>query len=249
MYNKQLEELIRVAMQDGVITEKERKVLLKKAESFGIDPDELDMVLDARLQEAQANAVREMEEVASNPLGMVPLHDLATTCKGCGSPRVASETMCPRCGHKHKQLLDEFKSNLEIARQRAKADTDEQYAQAMKEYEKQVAQRAKNTNTSDSFWGVLGRVATSVQNMVTKPNYNDMYNKIYNEYRGIVVGSLVIPSTEVELMELLEYFHEKDLIDEEEYWHSKKLSILAALERRVGFFQKIKLKRYKDYSD
>jgi len=49
MYDEQLEKLIEMALLDGVITEKERKVLLKKAQEMGVDLDEFEMVLEARL--------------------------------------------------------------------------------------------------------------------------------------------------------------------------------------------------------
>ena len=53
MYNEQLEELINAALEDGVLTEKEKQVLFKKAQSMGIDLDEFEMVLDARLVKLQ----------------------------------------------------------------------------------------------------------------------------------------------------------------------------------------------------
>ena len=53
MYNRQIESLIKAALADGVITDKEREILYKKADEAGIDRDEFDMVLDARLVEAQ----------------------------------------------------------------------------------------------------------------------------------------------------------------------------------------------------
>jgi hypothetical protein len=49
MYDASLEKLIDIALADGVLTEKERKVLFKKAESLGIDLDEFEMVLEARM--------------------------------------------------------------------------------------------------------------------------------------------------------------------------------------------------------
>ena len=49
MYNEELENLIEAALEDGVLTAKEKQVLLKKAQSMGIDPDEFEIVLDARL--------------------------------------------------------------------------------------------------------------------------------------------------------------------------------------------------------
>jgi uncharacterized tellurite resistance protein B-like protein len=47
MYNEQLEKLIEMALLDGVLTEKEKQVLFKKAEALGIDLDEFEMVLEA----------------------------------------------------------------------------------------------------------------------------------------------------------------------------------------------------------
>ena len=40
MYNEQLEKLIDYALADGELTEKEKQVLFKKAESMGVDLDE-----------------------------------------------------------------------------------------------------------------------------------------------------------------------------------------------------------------
>ncbi len=51
MYNEQLEKLIAAALADGVLTDKERAILLKRAKSFGIDEDEFEMVLESRLSQ------------------------------------------------------------------------------------------------------------------------------------------------------------------------------------------------------
>lgn len=39
MYNERLEQLIKAALADGVVTEKERQVLYKRAQEQGIDLD------------------------------------------------------------------------------------------------------------------------------------------------------------------------------------------------------------------
>lgn len=49
MYNEKLEALITAALADGVLTEKEKQILFKKAEAMGIDRDEFELVLDGRL--------------------------------------------------------------------------------------------------------------------------------------------------------------------------------------------------------
>jgi hypothetical protein len=47
--NPEIEKLIEFALADGVITDKEREVIRKKAEKLGEDPDEAEMILDAKL--------------------------------------------------------------------------------------------------------------------------------------------------------------------------------------------------------
>lgn len=49
MFSEELEMLIEAALADGEITEKERSVLHKRALAEGVDPDELDVIVDARL--------------------------------------------------------------------------------------------------------------------------------------------------------------------------------------------------------
>ena len=49
MYDPQLEKLIAIALKDGVVTDKERQILIKKAIEFGIDLDEFEMELDSRI--------------------------------------------------------------------------------------------------------------------------------------------------------------------------------------------------------
>lgn len=60
MYNEKLEALITAALADGVLTEKEKQILFKKAEAMGIDRDESELVLDGRL----AKRKEEMEAQA-----------------------------------------------------------------------------------------------------------------------------------------------------------------------------------------
>lgn len=55
MFNEQLEKLIEMALIDGVLTDKEREILKRKAVSQGFDEDEFEMVLEAKLYEKQQN--------------------------------------------------------------------------------------------------------------------------------------------------------------------------------------------------
>lgn len=57
LYDNQLEQLIESALADGVLTDKEKGILKKKAQSMGIDLDEFEMVLEARLFEMNKDDV------------------------------------------------------------------------------------------------------------------------------------------------------------------------------------------------
>lgn len=98
-YPKDLERLIEIAIEDGVITPQEKQVLYKKAAKYDIDSDELDMVLASRLRD-----VHGVSTPAKKNNGI-------KKCPSCGA--VISETNivhCPDCGFKVvnvvKDLLD-----------------------------------------------------------------------------------------------------------------------------------------------
>ena len=44
LYSERIEALIKAALADGKLTDKERQVLMRKAAEEGIDPDEFEMV-------------------------------------------------------------------------------------------------------------------------------------------------------------------------------------------------------------
>ncbi|MDR1623605.1 MAG: TerB family tellurite resistance protein [Tannerellaceae bacterium] len=58
MYSEKLENLINHALADGVLTEKEKQVLLRNAEAEGIDPDEFEMALDAKMNELKPHPLQ-----------------------------------------------------------------------------------------------------------------------------------------------------------------------------------------------
>lgn len=93
MYNEELENLIDAALADGELTEKEKQVLFKKAQSFGIDLDEFEMVLDARLVKLKKSEKPESTAPKSNKLGDVK------KCPSCGAMVQSFQGFCPDCGY------------------------------------------------------------------------------------------------------------------------------------------------------
>ena len=79
MYNEQIENLINLALADGELSEKEKQILFKKAEAAGIDLDEFEMVLDAKLFEKQKSDKPVTAAPKSDKLGDI------RKCPACGA--------------------------------------------------------------------------------------------------------------------------------------------------------------------
>ena len=89
MYDQQLEKLVDMALVDGVITEKEKDILVKRAKSLGIDLDEFEMYLDTRLASLSNT---QNTTVSQNKLG-----DLLK-CPSCGATVPSLSMTCKDCG-------------------------------------------------------------------------------------------------------------------------------------------------------
>lgn len=85
MFSKELEELIEASLVDGVITDKEREVIKKRAVSEGVDPDEVDIVLDSEVQKIRKKQQAAMTKVKK--------------CPNCGEVMPTLSGVCPSCGH------------------------------------------------------------------------------------------------------------------------------------------------------
>lgn len=95
MYDPQLEQLIDAALADGELTEKEKQILFKKAQSFGVDLDEFEMVLDARLVKMKK---AEQEKAATSAPKSNKLGDVKK-CPSCGAMVQSYQGVCPECGY------------------------------------------------------------------------------------------------------------------------------------------------------
>ncbi len=130
----ELDELIQEFLTDGVLTDKERQVILRKAVGMGLEHDEIDLYLDAQVQkidQATDAAVRRQK---------------GKTCPYCGAAIPLLTDKCPECGQfitpeasdELKEIIDNleealinFKSGKDFAKSKA---TVERYARKAKMY-------------------------------------------------------------------------------------------------------------------
>lgn len=96
MYNEKIESLIKVALADGVLTEKEKQILFKRAQESGIDLDEFEMVLDTRLAEFK----KQQKPVASSSEKLGKMRK----CPACGALIGSFKMNCPDCGYEFNSI-------------------------------------------------------------------------------------------------------------------------------------------------
>ena len=93
-FSQALEEVIEAALADGVLTDKERAVLHKRAAQEGVDPDELDVVIEGRLAEMK----RETDWLKPAPPASEKRGNIVK-CPSCGAPIEAGAVSCKECGY------------------------------------------------------------------------------------------------------------------------------------------------------
>lgn len=108
MFSEELESVIEAALADGALTAKEREVLHKRAAAEGVDPDELDVVIEGRL------AKMKREEDWLRPAPPSDKFGDVKKCPRCGEPVEPMAVKCSACGYEFRNV-DALKSSQRLA--------------------------------------------------------------------------------------------------------------------------------------
>lgn len=95
---EELDNLIQEYLSDGIISDKERKVLLNKAQALGLNVDEVDLYIDAQQQKADQSVAAAVSKRRGK------------TCPFCGESIPELTDKCPYCG---KNITPEASEELE----------------------------------------------------------------------------------------------------------------------------------------
>ena len=179
MYNEKLEALISAALADGVLTEKEKQILFKKAEAMGIDLDEFEMVLDARLVELKKKEAREDQqyrlemEKAKSAQQSAPKSEKfgdVRKCPACGAMVESLMTKCPECGH----VFTNIEANSTTKKLMQKIDEIQaqsaQMMNAINSDNKEVAQQQRNAIERQ----ISVRISQAIQNFPVPNTKEDL---------------------------------------------------------------------------
>ena len=110
MFSEELESVIEAALADGVLTDKERAVLHKRAALEGVDPDELDVVIEGRL----AKMKREEDWLRPSPPPISDKYGDVKKCPRCGEPVEPMAVKCSACGYEFRNV-EALKSSQRLA--------------------------------------------------------------------------------------------------------------------------------------
>jgi len=210
---KKLEPVIELALADGVVTEKEREILYRKADEFGVPRDELDMILDAKTHLIKKESV---DEVPSKAHGK---------CPACGAQIESFVTRCEYCGHEIKGVgvsgqLSRFKQELEDAEKQALVELKERKDEMdpFNRFFKNLGENMDNGN--DSTQGIIRSKQIPVITNFLVPNSRE------DIVEFLILAKSQVGSLKVGLMEKMnEATHKKQAF--KSAWKAKCEQVVA----------------------
>ncbi len=184
MYDEKIEGLISAALADGKLTEKEKQVLFKKAQAEGIDLDEFEMVLDARLVELEK---AEKEKAAAAAPKSTKYGDVRK-CPVCGAMVPALAGSCPECGYEFSGV----DANL----------SSKQLADQLIAIEKEC--EVEKQKELDKFKPTSWRSSDQANEVgLEKDRLDQKYKKLAQQRRKTLIESFPIPNTKSDLFEFI----------------------------------------------
>lgn len=160
-FSKHLEEIIEAALADGVITDKERAVLHKKAQMEGVDPDEVDVVIDGRLQQKYNEVEAAKQKIRK--------------CPSCGEMIPAMTAICPNCGqvvdtsNPDNKALAKYMDKLENSLVELKKDGVKKFSPKVRaELESQIRQGRSLYGDNKKINYLISEVEASIENFEKK---------------------------------------------------------------------------------
>ena len=240
MLTPELEQLINYALEDGVLTDKERSVLMRKAQAAGADLDEFEMILDAKLHEVQKTAATVAPKSNSNKHGEV------RKCPACGAMVSAFSTRCSECGfefnnveaNKSANTLFEKLQALEMEKARELAQHEESKNKQLMA----LSERHNSGGTLTKIFANNGEAQNEERDDLirTLEKGARLIERKYMDAKINMIKVFAVPNTKGDLLELLSmasssaYDNDGVIGPEEEAWLQKtdqiyqKLVICAA---------------------
>jgi len=232
MYNEQLENLISAALADGELTEKEKQILFKRAQSMGIDLDEFEMVLDSRL--SQLEKAKKADDSATSAPKSDKFGDVRK-CPACGAILQSFQTTCPECGYEFKNIASvQSAQKLFDQLQAVELRKSEKLSQHEIEKQRRLDDLSRRHNSDGALVKVLGGEKRHAiqdeerEDLIRELNRHlDVIEKDALSEKRNIIRNFPVPNSKEDLMELLAmatsnaYDNDGVIGPEEEVWIQK----------------------------
>lgn len=240
MLTPELEQLINYALEDGVLTNKERSVLMRKAQAAGADLDEFEMILDAKLHEVQKTAAAAAPKSNSNKHGEV------RKCPACGAMVSAFSTRCSECGFEFNNVEANKSANTLFEKLQAlEMEKARELAQHEESKNKQLLALSERHNSGGTLTKIFANNGEAQNEerddlIRTLEKGARLIERKYMDAKINMIKVFAVPNTKGDLLELLSmasssaYDNDGVIGPEEEAWLQKtdqiyqKLVICAA---------------------
>ncbi len=227
MLTPELEQLIQFALEDGELSEKERSVLMRKAQEAGIDLDEFEMILDAKFHQVKKTA----------PVAVTPKpsskHGEVRKCPSCGAVVSAFTTKCSECGFefnnveavKSANVLFEKLQALEMEKARELAVHEESKNRQLQA----LSERHNSGGTLTKIFANNGEAQNEERDDLirTMENGARQIERKYLDAKINMIKVYAVPNSKEDLLELLSmasssaYDNDGVIGPEEEVWLQK----------------------------
>ena len=182
----ELEKYIDMALVDGVITEDEKAFLIKKADQLGVEKDEFDFFLDAKIQMKQKEFQESVsppppKNVSSNTEKKSLKEGEVIKCPSCGEVVGSFLSKCSACDH-------EFRGK---GANKTMQDVEEKLAQVTLEYDAKLEKMLEYDAT-------LGKVTSNTRRFTI-----DTAER--NAAISNVILKIPVPSTKEDLLEMISF--------------------------------------------
>ena len=240
MLTPELEQLINYALEDGVLTDKERSVLMRKAQAAGADLDEFEMILDAKLHEVQKTAAAAAPKSNNNKHGEV------RKCPACGAMVSAFSTRCSECGFEFNNVEANKSANTLFEKLQAlEMEKARELAQHEESKNKQLLALSERHNSGGTLTKIFANNGAAQNEerddlIRTLEKGARQIERKYMDAKINMIKVFAVPNTKGDLLELLSmasssaYDNDGVIGPEEEAWLQKtdqiyqKLVICAA---------------------
>lgn len=187
---EKLEKLITYAIADGLITDKEREILVKNANEEGLDLDEFEMILEGRLFEKQQELkISNTSQTASVSQNKSNKEGDLKKCPSCGSPALSFKSSCSECGHEFRNV-DSVSSFAKLSA-------------LLEEIEKVESERFFEANQSNDSKEKYN------QRLFRETVQKNQFDKLISEKKSHAIVNFPVPNSKEDILEFLAQSYSK----------------------------------------